>query len=103
MKLVNSNLKYSRITLEPYDQDERKLFCDFRSDEINQVFLCWIIFVIFYWLGVLIQFILNPRKIELLELIYPTCYLILTSIVFLIRSKFQKYTIYLILTLNVCM
>ena len=95
MKCCKANKRYSLATLRPTSNEERKLFWEFRCDDIIEMYDFKCIFSILLFLGFLINYS-NEHKTEdmLYRLARRLVNLLFYLIVWLIARRFRRTFIY---------
>ena len=100
MKCCSAKKRYSLVILRPTSNEERKLFWEFRCDDIVEMFDFKCIFNVLLFLGFLIDYS-NEYKTEDMRyrLARRIVNLLLYLMVWLIARKFRRRFIYWIPTL----
>ena len=88
--------KYHVVTLRPTNDDDKKTFWKFSSDDILLAFSLYLIFHSVYWLPSLLAYIADPSHVNLINFGLHTIYCIGWLFVWLISRMCKSKLVYML-------
>ena len=80
--------EYNLVTLRQYSQEDKKLFLDFRRDDIILFFSIKSVYSLFYMLMQVVSYVQDPGRLTMVKMI---CYIIFAVIGILVMAVGTKY------------
>ena len=93
---LKTTLNRNLLTLQPNNQDLKKLFWNYRCTDISEMFSIRLAIVTLAWLVLLASYIKSPNAESLRKFIFRTGNLILCSTVWLLGRRFKQHLIWFI-------
>ena len=102
MVKATSDHSYSRITLRPNDPDKRELFWEFRCEDISYIMWIFVLINSTIWVIYIFSYFVNPTDVARVKLLLATAYLLIHNTVWLLRRRFKKYFVYMLIFVCAC-
>ena len=97
MKFFNHNRKYSLLTLRPHNEEDRKLFFEFRADDVIEMFNYRLGMEFCFWFSILVQYMFKFDDKDMRNKLYfRSVYFIMHVVVFFLGLRFKRNIIYMI-------